>query len=1283
MMQAQPAPPLLQPVEADGSEGKKRRRGAQPAQRRGVRTAVNPYKADGSLAPGWMEGPDGEPVKCTGRARAAALARQAEVAEAQATLGRALSQRGAKVKAAARLAAAGMASDDSDYDVGQEFEPDAAAQPVQQPAKPGRRRGRPPKKNAEGQAVPHAAAGSADGIGGAASVAGMPLPVEMDVLFGCTKCRYAKGGCGSCRDKPVMERPRTLRWKPEAGHAQDGMPEAPTFHPTAEQFTDPMAYINSIRPEAEKAGMACIVPPEGWAPPFALEKGTNGHSMESFRFLIRKQLTSRLCMRLPNTSRNRKQQASGRYGAGKHSAGADVDGTPVAMEEVQENGVEDDEDGDFGFHTMDRSHTLKSFAAYADWAKALHFSDPPPGQRPSLNAQPLKRRKISSYSGPEPTVEEIEAEFWRIVEVADDALDIGSGHNSAALLQVAENLYGQDLDSGHHGSGFPLPPFRQKLLEQHLKKQAAERGPGRDREREGSSGSEREARRQFTPEEVAYSEHPWNINNLPRCKGSVLHYLIGDELITGVMVPWLYVGSCMSAFCWHIEDLSFYSINYLHMGAPKVWYSVPAHASEALEDAVRDALPHLFETAPDLLYQLVTMVSPKQLQARGVPVHRVKHYEGSFVITFPNAYHAGFNTGFNCAEAVNFGPPDWLPWGTDIAEKRDGKAITLSQDALLVALVSTAQAVRDAAEAKGLTSEQGAVAMEVDTSPEEAVSVALQASPEGEVRLQISPSQGPQGPRQGHASGPWATQQHHRGDLSFLDPVNTADCPPTAVRLAAGELVLRIREEQRRRAIGNICAASMQTRRMTSNKPGAKDEAGLHINTEETDCEVCKCDLWLNAIISPACPGKATCSEHAAALPCAKEEQILLYRHSLEELQQLVDSAVRCIEGTQETIDSAIRRKTDPPLKTKAVPLGPLTGLAALRKGRASAAPAVEGGAQGPAEGQAAGVAGLATPAEPQQEQPQSPVAAGVLQRIKQESPRGMPALHMQTAQPEASDASPMWLGGSPIRSPAKSWFNSPPLSPSKVAAQDAAAAAALAATAAAARAADALSTAAKLRSPRSAGPASPGAAQTVSFEQAPDLMQAPAHAEQHQVQALAEQQQQQQAAEQHQAQVLAKQQQQQQVGMDPAVLQQLLAMGQLRPLVGNPGAMLSLLSLPQAQQAAVQGLPGLLPGLQPALALQSVSGQQSGLALPGHSMSGNVLESQGRMGLNWQDRLQQQQQLLVNSAGLAPGPQQLVPASLAAFTGGMPLNLNPQSFQQHLTGFSSAEQQPGAGQLH
>ena len=49
--------------------------------------------------------------------------------------------------------------------------------------------------------------------------------------------------------------------------------------------------------------------------------------------------------------------------------------------------------------------------------------------------------------------------------------------------------------------------------------------------------------------------------------------------------------------------------DYSH--ALQVWYGVPAHASEALEEAMRDALPHLFDAAPSLLYQLVTMLSPK------------------------------------------------------------------------------------------------------------------------------------------------------------------------------------------------------------------------------------------------------------------------------------------------------------------------------------------------------------------------------------------------------------------------------------------------------------------------------------------------------------------------------------------------------------------------------------------------------------------------------------------------------------------------------------------------
>jgi len=81
---------------------------------------------------------------------------------------------------------------------------------------------------------------------------------------------------------------------------------------------------------------------------------------------------------------------------------------------------------------------------------------------------------------------------------------------------VVESYYGQDLDSGHHGSGFPLPPFRQRLLEEHLQKQAVSRS--KPAGKTDSDTGEDNSKRTYTKEETVYSEHAWNINNLPRCK---------------------------------------------------------------------------------------------------------------------------------------------------------------------------------------------------------------------------------------------------------------------------------------------------------------------------------------------------------------------------------------------------------------------------------------------------------------------------------------------------------------------------------------------------------------------------------------------------------------------------------------------------------------------------------------------------------------------------------------------------------------------------------------------
>lgn len=69
-----------------------------------------------------------------------------------------------------------------------------------------------------------------------------------------------------------------------------------------------------------------------------------------------------------------------------------------------------------------------------------------------------------------------------------------------------------------------------------------------------------------------------------------------------------------------------------------------------------------------------------------MPVYRCVQNAGEFVLTFPRAYHAGFNSGFNCAEAVNVAPVDWLPHGHNAIElyREQGRKTSISHDKLLL-----------------------------------------------------------------------------------------------------------------------------------------------------------------------------------------------------------------------------------------------------------------------------------------------------------------------------------------------------------------------------------------------------------------------------------------------------------------------------------------------------------------------------------------------------------------------------------------------------------------------
>jgi len=140
-----------------------------------------------------------------------------------------------------------------------------------------------------------------------------------------------------------------------------------------------------------------------------------------------------------------------------------------------------------------------------------------------------------------------------------------------------------------------------------------------------------------------YANTPWNLNNLPTAKGSVLQYL--RTPINGINVPWLYIGMLFATFCWHNEDNYLYSISYSHFGAVKQWYGVPGSSADQFETVSRNYLLGLFRESPDLLQHMTTQISPSLLYANGVPVYQLTQEAKTFIVTFPKTFHAGFSYG--------------------------------------------------------------------------------------------------------------------------------------------------------------------------------------------------------------------------------------------------------------------------------------------------------------------------------------------------------------------------------------------------------------------------------------------------------------------------------------------------------------------------------------------------------------------------------------------------------------------------------------------------------------
>ncbi len=127
-----------------------------------------------------------------------------------------------------------------------------------------------------------------------------------------------------------------------------------------------------------------------------------------------------------------------------------------------------------------------------------------------------------------------------------------------------------------------------------------------------------------------------------------------EKYISGITIPWYYLGMLFSTFCWHTEDLYLYSLNYLHDGSPKIWYGIPLKDKEKMDDYIKNKYYGILLKQPDLIHRLTVHIDPKELKASGINVFRVVQNPGDLILTLPKAYHTGFSTGINMAEAINF-----------------------------------------------------------------------------------------------------------------------------------------------------------------------------------------------------------------------------------------------------------------------------------------------------------------------------------------------------------------------------------------------------------------------------------------------------------------------------------------------------------------------------------------------------------------------------------------------------------------------------------------------------
>ncbi|KAK6940656.1 JmjN domain [Dillenia turbinata] len=396
-------------------------------------------------------------------------------------------------------------------------------------------------------------------------------------------------GCSDCSNCQKI----TANWQPRKV-VINVLEEAPVFYPTVEEFCDTVKYIASIRPKVEEYGICRIVPPQTWkAPSFIMEEGFWDRRFQSYVQQIDKLQNGCMRRHMPCAVDNTREKE-------KRSDQMDLEGD-FCLKDADESGCNENK---LFKHEIGPTFSLSAFKKYAKEFQSLYFHDKDVLASPMVYNPAFKKQGV-------PSVENIEGEYWRIVENPTEEIEV---------------LYGVQLASGIFGGGFPLEPIDSNIAK----------------------------------------ESGWNLNKLPKLPGSLLSFESFSR--SAVLVPQVHVGMCFSSFCWQVEEHHLYLLSYMHFGSPKVCYGIPGRCSFKFEAALKKHVPDLLVQKPQSWHKQVKQLPLSALKSYGIPVYRCVQHPREFILTLPGAYHSGFDCGFNFVEEVNYAPIDWLPFGQNTVE---------------------------------------------------------------------------------------------------------------------------------------------------------------------------------------------------------------------------------------------------------------------------------------------------------------------------------------------------------------------------------------------------------------------------------------------------------------------------------------------------------------------------------------------------------------------------------------------------------------------------------------